>query len=547
VKWKWNLGPYTGSQPDFTAALFTSGDYLATLEVKDSDSCRAEKTIPIQVLNMHSAFSLNASSSCDKFTVDFTDQSTGTPAPTSWLWEFGDGQTSTDHHPQHVYTAPGAYDVVLRISNTEGSCLFTRENAVDFQLPVPDFSIEKPNFCVDESITFANTSERGASFKWFFGDGQTSLLQSPEITFSAPGPYSVTLFATDAYGCEQKIVKPDIVNIISPVVNFSVDKSTGTCPPFTASFKDLSTPEIAEWQWEFGDGKTSDLKDPVNIYATAGQFNVVLEVTDVNGCHGSKMSPQFVKVGGPSGNFETSIASSCTNQSVTFQASTINAANMTWDFGDGVVLDQVENVVTHLYNSTGTFKPSLILTDANGCKVTAAAPADVVVRDTTAIKTIITPDCLFIGDAVRLEGQTETDDVVAWTWTIDGSTAGVADDISVVVEDPGAHEVTGSATNEFGCTTSVSTQIHVQAPIDLIPNVITPNGDQWNPTFDFPGLDNSEWDISIVNRWGRTVYKEANYGGTWDGGDVPAGIYYYVLRNRLCEGLNYKGYVMVVR
>ena len=547
VKWNWTVGPYNSTQPDFSEALFTPGNYMATLEVKDSDSCRAEKTIPIQVLNMRSAFSFDASSSCNDFTVAFEDQSTGTPSPTSWLWEFGDGQTSTDRHPEHVYTAQGAYDVVLHISNTEGSCVFTKEDAVDFQVPVPDFSVEKTDFCVDELITFANTSERGASFEWFFGDGQTSQLQSPEIAYPVPGPYPVTLFATDAYGCEQRIVKPGVVNIVSPIADFSVDKTTGTCPPFTAAFKDLSTPEIAKWQWTFGDGNTSNLKDPVNIYVTPGNFNVLLEVTDVNGCVGSKESPQFVKVGGPSGSFGTSIPSSCTNRAVTFDASTINTVNMTWDFGDGVVLDQFENVVTHLYNSTGVFKPSLILTDANGCKVTATAPTEVVVRDTTLIETIITPDCLFRGDVLTLVGQTEADDMLAWTWTIDGITAGIGDDLSVTVDDPGAHEVTGYATNEFGCTTSVSTQIHVQAPVEVIPNVITPNGDGWNQAFDFPGLDNSKWDISIVNRWGRMVYEETDYTGTWDGGDLPAGIYYYVLRNVLCDGLNYRGYVMVAR
>ncbi|HMJ70412.1 MAG TPA: PKD domain-containing protein [Cyclobacteriaceae bacterium] len=547
VKWTWTLGPYSSRQPNFSAALFTPGNYLATLEVKDSDSCRVEKTIPIEVLNMHSAFSFDATSSCENFTVAFKDQSTGTPSPTSWLWEFGDGQTSIDRNPQHVYTAQGAYDVNLRISNSEGSCVFTKEDAIEFQVPVPNFSVEKANFCVNEPITFANTSERAASFEWFFGDGQTSQLQSPEITYNVPGPYAVTLFATDAYGCEQKIVKPAIVNIVSPIANFSVDKNTGTCPPFTATFKDLSTPEIAKWQWAFGDGKTSNLKDPVNIYVTAGNFNVLLEVTDVNGCRGSKESPQFVNVGGPSGSFGTSIPSSCTNRAVTFDASTINTVNMTWDFGDGVVLDKVANAVTHLYNSTGAFKPSLILTDANGCKVPAAAPTEVVVRDTTVIETIITPGCLFRGDALKLAGQTEADDLLAWTWTINGITAGVGDDISVTIEDPGAHEVIGYATNEFGCTTSVSTQIHVQAPIDIIPDVITPNGDRWNPTFDFPGLDNSKWDISIVNRWGRVVYEETNYAGTWNGGDQPAGVYYYILRNALCEGLNYKGYVTVAR
>ena len=437
--------------------------------------------------------------------------------------------------------------MVLRVSNTEGSCVFTKEDAVDFQIPIPDFSVEKTSSCANESITFANTSERGASFEWFFGDGQTSQLQSPEIAYSVPGAYPVTLFATDAYGCQQKIVKPGIVNIISPIANFSVDKTTGTCPPFTAAFKHLSTPEIVKRKWTFGDGNTSSLKDPVNIYLTSGNFNVLLEVTDVNGCLASKESPQFVKVGGPSGSFGAAIPSSCTNRSVTFDASTNNAVNMTWDFGDGVVLDKVDNVVTHLYNSTGVFKPSLVLTDANGCRVTATSPTEVVVRDTTRIETIITPDCVFRGDALNLVGHTEADNALAWTWTIDGITAGMGDDISVSLDEAGAHEVIGYATNEFGCTTSVRTEIHVQAPIELIPNVITPNGDRWNQTFNFPGLDNSKWDISIVNRWGRIVYEEADYAGTWDGGNLPAGVYYYVLRNVLCDGLNYTGYVVVTR
>jgi gliding motility-associated-like protein len=154
---------------------------------------------------------------------------------------------------------------------------------------------------------------------------------------------------------------------------------------------------------------------------------------------------------------------------------------------------------------------------------------------------------LFRGDVLKLAGRTETDDLLSWTWTIDGITAGLVDNISITVNDPGAHEVTGYATNEFGCTASVSKQIHVQAPINFIPNVITPNGDRWNATFAFPGLDNSQWDISIINRWGRIVYEENNYTGTWDGGDLPAGIYYYVLRNALCEGADYKGLVTVAR
>ena len=66
-------------------------------------------------------------------TVAFTDQSTG--EPTSWLWSFGDGQTSTATNPQHAYAAPGLYTVSLQVSNAMGTKSTTKTNLVDVQAP----------------------------------------------------------------------------------------------------------------------------------------------------------------------------------------------------------------------------------------------------------------------------------------------------------------------------------------------------------------------------------------------------------------------------
>jgi gliding motility-associated-like protein len=547
VKWTWTMGPYTSRSKNFSAALFTPGDYVASLEVKDSDSCVAVKTVPIEVLNMKGDFSFSASSTCDEFIVDFRDESAGTPQPTSWLWEFGDGQSSTDQHPVHAYTSPGDYSVVLKISNAEGSCTFAKEDAVSFVLPAPGIAVAKSKFCLGETVTLANTSVNASGFTWLLGDGRSSSELSPQVVYAEPGSYSITLTVIDKYGCEKQVVKPNFVTIVKPVADFSVDKTSGSCPPFTASFQDKSAANIVSWQWAFGDGKTSTLQNPVNIYAVPGSFNVKLDVTDVNGCTASKEASQFVTVGGPSGLFAMEGWGACDSKKVAFIANSKNATKMTWDFGDGVVKDETATSLEHEYNSTGTFTPSLLLTDANGCKVLAVGSAEIIIRDTTSITTHVSPGCVFAGDPLRLVGETETDDALAWVWTVAGTQVAVGENTQTSFSEPGHYVLIGYAMNDFGCFSSVSTDVYVQGPISSVPNVITPNGDGYNQHFTFDGLDHSEWDLDVINRWGREVYTEKNYKGNWDGGDVPAGVYYFVLRNALCEGLDVKGVVSVVR
>lgn len=547
VKWTWTMGPHTSRSKNFSAALFTPGDYIATLEVKDSDSCVAVKSVPIEVLNMKGDFSFSASSTCDEFVVDFRDESSGTPAPTSWLWEFGDGQTSTERNPVHAYLTPGGYSVVLKISNTEGSCTFRREEAVNFILPLADVAIAKSKFCLGETVTLANTSSNATEFAWLFGDGRSSNELSPDVVYAAPGSYTITLTVTDKYGCERNVVKPNFVNIVQPVADFSVDKTSGSCPPFTATFQDKSAANIVSWKWAFGDGKTSVLQNPVNIYVAAGSFNVKLDVVDANGCTASKEASQFVTVGGPSGLFAMEGWGSCTSRKVAFIASTRNATRMTWDFGDGVVKDESATLLEHEYNSTGTFTPSLLLMDANGCKVLAVGSAEIIIRDTTLISTSISPGCVFAGEALHLVGETETADALDWTWSVAGVQVANGADTQTSFTEPGHYTITGHAMNDFGCFSSRSHDVYVQGPITSVPNVITPNGDGHNQRFTFQGLEHSEWDLDVINRWGREVYVEHNYKGGWDGGDLPAGVYYFVLRNALCNGLDYKGVISVVR
>ncbi|MNL13683.1 hypothetical protein D3C87_1345960 [compost metagenome] len=84
----------------------------------------------------------------------------------------------------------------------------------------------------------------------------------------------------------------------------------------------------------------------------------------------------------------------------------------------------------------------------------------------------------------------------------------------------------------------------------IIPNVFTPNNDGLNDTFEIPGLQMYETnELTIVNRWGGTVYDKKGYKNDWDGSNLNEGTYYYLLKIKTADNKweVYKGYVTILR
>jgi PKD repeat protein len=148
--------------------------------------------------------------------VRFTDLSSG--GPTSWLWTFGDGATSTLRDPSHTYASAGVYDVTLRASNALGSHTTTRSGFVQVAAPVTpvaNFSATPLAGFAPLQVAFTDLSTNvPTSWLWSFGDGTTSTLQHPSKTYTAPGLYSVTLQASNAAGSNTR-VRFGYVNVAS--------------------------------------------------------------------------------------------------------------------------------------------------------------------------------------------------------------------------------------------------------------------------------------------------------------------------------------------
>ncbi len=140
-------------------------------------------------------------------TLNFIDLSSG--GPTSWLWTFGDGTTSTLRHPSKTYASPGVYNVTLRATNSLGSNTFTRSGYVQVANPLPpvaDFSGTPLSGFAPLQVAFTDLSTHGpTSWLWTFGDGTTSTVKNPSKTYTAPGVYGVSLQATNASGSNTRV------------------------------------------------------------------------------------------------------------------------------------------------------------------------------------------------------------------------------------------------------------------------------------------------------------------------------------------------------
>lgn len=548
LQWVFGNG-VTSTASKETTSFSNSGKFNVTLYAYDPDGCADFMVIPVEVLNMQGNFSFTAISTCSELTVDFQDQSSASPVIKNWAWDFGNGITSTVQHPQDIVfdKVDSAYTVTLTLTNNDGTCSFIKTNAVNFTIPDPEFLAVKHGYCLGESVTLSNQSLNASTYKWQFGNGEESQTYNGTIAYNQTGNYDITLFAKDVYGCEQSITKQAYISVTQPDANFLPSNTIGECPPLTSSFKDQSTGTIAKWAWDFGDGQRSTLDETVyNTYGRPGIYDVTLIVTDANGCRDTTIAENVITVGGPDGTFATAVPGPyCVNDSVAFTSTTVNAVIQRWDFGDGRVLDLTEAEPKHLYVAPGTFLLSLTLIDAKGCPVFAQGDVRISIADTTKADFTFSP-CVFMNETFTLRAQPQQNDLL-YEWDVNGTPAGSGATIEAIIDTLGNQRVMLKTINASGCASHITYEIPVQGDVLFVPNVFTPNADEFNNTFEIAGIERSTWNLYVYNRWGTQVYKQKDYKNTFNGGDLDSGVYYYLLENNLCPDRQYKGTISIIR
>lgn len=170
-------------------------------------------------------------------TVFFTDQSVN--MPDTWLWEFGDGDTSHVQHPAHVYDAVDTFAVSLISSNFAGSDTMTRSDyIVVVAPPVADFTSSVTLISLGDTVYFTDQSANiPVTWLWDFGDGDTSTVQHPAHVYDSAGIFTVSLIATNYAGSDTKI-RPDYIGV-TDTTSANYPSGTVHCIPGGATVVDV--------------------------------------------------------------------------------------------------------------------------------------------------------------------------------------------------------------------------------------------------------------------------------------------------------------------
>ena len=165
------------------------------------------------------------SEGCIPFTVNFSDTSvTNGSSVESWLWDFGDGNTSTDQNPTHIYNSGGDFDVTL-IVTSENGCTdsVTFENYISVN-PLKASFTELAGCEDPETLQFTSTSTNAISWEWDFGDENSSTEENPVHTYNLgteiEKDFTITLTVQNALvgGCENTFSKVITVGKTQPPV-----------------------------------------------------------------------------------------------------------------------------------------------------------------------------------------------------------------------------------------------------------------------------------------------------------------------------------------
>lgn len=469
VSWQWDFGDSTRSTLQTPAHNYTkSGTFTVQLIVKNisgcSDTIRKQNFIKIQqpIIKLNNL----PDSNCVPFAKDFSFTNKSVDSISNYAWSFGDGGTSSLKSPSYTYNASGSFSVSLIVTSTNG-CKDTvlLKNAITTSVkPVTKFSATPRITCAQIGINFSDISSGNpTNWYWQFGDGSYSFAQNPSHTYSDTGNFTIQLI-TRSGGCSDTLIMTDYVHINAPVASFLVNMD---CKKhFDRSFTDKSV-GADKWNWDFGDGNTSNLQNPAHTFGATGSYQVSLRViNNASGCDYTIVTQ--VDIIDVLTTFNISANSTCkgsiTSFNTAFNLNDVVALN--WDFGDGTLVLSSSNNTTHIYRVAGNYQPKLITTNRLGCTDSLSKPIRI---DGPTSNFLLTSPGACINNIVIFNDQSVSDGlhtIQTYTWNYgDGnSSTQTAGPFSHSYSNSGNYLITLKVADNIGCVDSLTVPLIISKP-----------------------------------------------------------------------------------
>jgi gliding motility-associated-like protein len=550
----WDFGDGTGTSilddPQYTYA--DTGSYTVMYVAIDSSTCNIADTAYFSVElikpeELDAQFNIPPYDPCSPSGLTVQLDFTGTGAD-SIYWNMGDGTTFlNDTSVTYTYNTPGtfflefiAFDFDCNISDTIRDTIFYNPNFTTVNATPPG----NQTFCAQPyTVNFDAGATPPPHNFWDFGDGSgTSILDAPQYTYADTGTYTVMYVAIDSSTCNIADTAYFTVELIRPEelnAQFNIPPYNPCQPTLTVQF-DFTGTGADSIYWNMGDGTSFINNTSVNYtYNTPGTYPVEFVAFDFD-CNVSDTIRDTIYF-----NPTTTTVTAVVPPNITICGSplTVNFSSGTpappqnfWDFGDGNTSTAIDP--SHNYAAPGSYTVTIVAIDSTTCNIVDTNTFNVTIAQAPDLNVNIayTPPvpCQATNFAVELSAVGSGADSIYWNMG-DGTSFIDSTFIGYEYAAAGNYNISVSLFNFF-CNRIVTENlvaefIEPKETTGIVPNVFTPNGDNWNDKLVFVGVDNTQdFSIKIFDRWGRKKFESTDATNYWDGENASEGTYFYELK-----------------
>jgi gliding motility-associated-like protein len=533
-EWSINGGPWQTDDKFFSVTFPVDGQYTIGLVITDINGC-TDTTIKnnvIKVVGPTANFTSASAGGCKNASVTFNDNSTssGVSAINKWTFDFGDGNSKsfTSAPFTHTYPDTGTYVPKLTVQDAMGcEDTYALKDSIFISTLVVDFTSDYDTICPKSNVQFTSESiGRELTYLWYFGNGGTSTDTDPIYSYGGDNAtYDVKLVITDRGGCKDSVTKTRFITTLKPVPAFDIEDTLTICPPIETKFT-FKGSDYESFEWDFGDGSTSTLKNPTHFYNAYGEYTPKLILTGYGGCKDSVSANVHVFDPSTVTKLNYSPLDACNELTVNFSVTPIPNMKFVMGFGDGTYDTTMATSYQHFYGSPAIYDPILTYADKQGCIAGVGGPSVKVIGAEPFFGVDRKKFC-DSGTVYFTNYTIGNDPVVSRTWDFDdGSTSTDVDPIHNFTQ-PGLYSVSQSVTTQQGCSKTFYDTIRVyrtpdpyitgdsigclNATLNLKANLVVPDTSiTWKWTLGNRELNTANISLNFQASGNYTVYLQAS-------------------------------------
>ncbi len=428
LTYTWDMGDGTILETESPIHQYDSpGTYTISLGV-DATGCFEDEMITQEITILPFVIadvSSLGTEACQEAEVDFTNNSIN---GTTYFWDFGNGETSEEENPTHVFEGPNSFEVILTAYNPNSCNEFDTDtieiNVGPNQEIIADFEVNLLDCDSFTAEAINNSTGENVEYLWDMGDGTVLTADNVTYDYSSTGDFNITLTVLDTL-CDNSDEMMIPISIVDEIEAEISEPDLSGCAPFTANFSNASIGALS-CEWDLGDGSPVQAGQAVeHTYDTPGIYTVTLSVVGQSECAGIDDVTAQVEVIAPpiiTPNFDIVQVGECSALEVELTNTSEGAIDsFYWDLGDGT--QSTENNLTVNYQGNGTYTISLTVIE-NVCGAEETISHEFLISDYAEIDLGETIPLCYFEPGATLTVPVSGDDV-SYLWSTNENTQSI--------------------------------------------------------------------------------------------------------------------------